>query len=333
MKLQSPYLLFLGDAKDPFAIKLARGVVDWRPELAIGEYSLPECQITTGLKQLSISQAKAQGAKSLVLGLANSGGTIQENWITTIRAAIAAGFDIISGMHQALNAMPELVALAKEHGVTLNDIRHPKQHFTTGTGEPRSGKRLLAVGTDCSAGKMYTTLAIQRELAKLRPCTFRATGQTGILIAGEGVAIDCVVADFISGAVESLSPDNADDHWDIIEGQGSLFHPAFAGVSLGLLHGAQADALVLCHVEGRASMRGLANQPLPDIATTMAVNLQAAHLTNPNAKFVGISVNTSSLDDTAAQAICDKYAAEHNLPAVDPLRHSVAPIIENICAI
>jgi len=330
MELKAPYLLFLGDTQDPFATKLARGVVDWRPELALAENHLANGTITTGIPEMSIPEAVDAGAKSFVLGLANSGGVIAESWMSSIHEAIRSGLDVISGMHQALSNMPDIVSLADQHHVMLHDIRHPQQTFNTGTGEKRSGKRLLTVGTDCSAGKMYTALAIERAMRVEFDVSFKATGQSGILIAGEGVAIDCVVSDFISGAVEQLSPANTADHWDIIEGQGSLFHPAFAGVSLGLLHGAQADALVLCHVEGRDSMRGLKHRPLPSLQDTIDANLRAARVTNPAARFIGVSINTSALSEQQALACCQAYERQLALPVVDPLRHGVDRLIANL---
>lgn len=330
MELKAPYLLFLGDATDPFSIKLARGVVDWRPELALAQNRLPTATISAGINDMSIKEAADAGARSFVIGLANSGGTFADSWLPAIKQAIHYGMDIISGMHQALTSLPEIVALAEQHNVTLHDIRHPKDVFNTGSGQPRKGKRLLAVGTDCSAGKMYTALAIEKAMRDDYDVSFKATGQAGILIAGEGIAIDCVVSDFISGAVEQLSPANKDEHWDIIEGQGSLYHPSFAGVSLGLLHGAQADALVLCHVEGRESMRGLTNRPLPSLQDTMDINLACARVTNPMARFIGVSVNTSALGEDDASACCEKYQQQLGLPVVDPLRHGVERLIENL---
>jgi uncharacterized NAD-dependent epimerase/dehydratase family protein len=266
----------------------------------------------------------------MVLGLANSGGTISPAWMASIQEAIQSGMDIISGMHQALNNMPELVELATQHAVQLHDIRHPKQSFTTGTGEKRPGKRLLTVGTDCSAGKMYTALAMEQAMRASYDVSFKATGQSGILIAGSGVAIDCVVSDFISGAVEGLSPAADPEHWDIIEGQGSLYHPAFAGVSMGLIHGAQPDALILCHVEGRDSMRGLKNRPLPGLQETIDINLQAARVTNPEVRFIGVSVNTSMLSEEEAIIKCEKYSQTLGLPVVDPLRHGIQPVLDNL---
>jgi uncharacterized NAD-dependent epimerase/dehydratase family protein len=178
---------------------------------------------------------------------------------------------------------------------------------------------------------MYTALAIEKEMkGRGMKADFRATGQTGILIAGQGVSIDAVVADFISGAVEYLSPANDDDHWDIIEGQGSLFHASFAGVSLGLLHGAQADALVLCHEPTRGHMRGLPGYPLPDLKVCMETNLAAARLTNPEARFVGIAVNTSQMDKTKVDGYLRGLEDDFGLPAVDPFATGVAPLIDRL---
>src|SRR5690606_9078714 len=163
-----------------------------------------------------------------------------------------------------------------------------------GTGRRRAGGRVLAVGGEWSVGKVHATLAIERELrSRGVRADFRATGQTGIFIAGAGVPIDAVVADFISGTAEWISPARDDGGWDLIEGQGSLFHPSYAGVSLGLLHGAQPDALVLCHEPGRAHMRGLPHYPVPDLKTCLEANLEAARLTNPDVIAVGVAVNTS----------------------------------------
>ncbi|RUO63783.1 DUF1611 domain-containing protein [Pseudidiomarina insulisalsae] len=331
MSLPSPYLLFIGDATDPLSIKMARSAADWSPEKCVGELRLPGCQVTTGCPAMSISEATQAGAKSLVLGFANSGGHLDPNWLPIVHEAIASGMDIISGLHDRLSAIPELVAAAEKFGVKLHDIRHPTQRLRTGKGYARPGKRLLTVGTDCSVGKMYTTLALSRELQRRQAnVTFRATGQSGILVAGEGIAIDCVIADFIAGAVEQLAPANDADHWDLIEGQGSLFHPAFAGVSLGLLHGAQPDALIVCHALGRNSMRAIHGRPLPGLAETIELNLQMARVTNVNAKVIGIAVNTSAVDEEQAVTYCQDVEQQFGMPCVDPIRHGVARLADII---
>mgnify|MGYP001942887051 CR=1 FL=1 len=329
MQIASPYLLFIGDATDQLSIKMARGAADWRPELCIGEYSVNGCTVSTGLKNITTKAAADKGAKSFVLGFANSGGVLDKKWIPYILEAMDNGMDIVSGLHNKLSDFPEIVAKAQETQKKLLDIRHPSAKFVTGTGVKRKGRRLLTVGTDCSVGKMYTSLSLEKSMKKFGlSVDFRATGQCGILIAGEGVAIDCVISDFLSGASESLSPSNTDDHWDIIEGQGSLSHPAFAGVSLGLLHGSQPDALVICHDLNRTHMRGLPESQFPSIETTIELNLQAAQLTNANAKVVGITVNTSSVSAEEGLRICAQLSERFNLPCVDPLRSGADSIVK-----
>ncbi|MBU3021023.1 N-acetyltransferase DgcN [Aestuariibacter sp. A3R04] len=331
MVLSPPYLLFIGDATDPLSIKMAKSVADWNPAACVGECKLPGCTVSTGCSPMSIQEGAKAGANTFVLGFANSGGIIDTAWIPTIIEAIEAGMHVVSGLHDKLTDIPEVVAAAKKHGKTLTDIRHPTTRFNTGKGLKRSGKRLLTVGTDCSVGKMYTSLSLANAMNKAgKKATFRATGQSGILVAGEGVAIDCVVADFISGAVETLSPHNDDDHWDIIEGQGSLSHPAFAGVSLGLLHGSQPDALVICHALNRSHMRGLPHYPQPTLEDVIAMTTKAASLTNPHVKVVGIAVNTSSVSEDDARQYCAKTSADLGLPCTDPLRFGVDSIVEQL---
>lgn len=331
MQIASPYLLFIGDATDQLSIKMARGAADWRPELCVGEYSVDGCTVSTGIEKMDIAQAASQGAKSFILGFANSGGVLDRKWLPYILEALDNGMDIVSGLHDKLSDFPEIVEKATQKQRQLFDIRHPKAEFVTGTGVKRSGKRLLTVGTDCSVGKMYTSLSLEKSMKKLSfDVDFRATGQCGILIAGQGVAIDCVISDFLSGATESLSPNNNSEHWDIIEGQGSLSHPAFAGVSLGLLHGSQPDALVVCHDLNRSHMRGLPDSQFPSIETTIALNLQAAKLTNPNAKVVGITVNTSSVSVEEGQRICAQLSEQFSLPCVDPLRDGTDSIVKTL---
>ena len=178
---------------------------------------------------------------------------------------------------------------------------------------------------------MYTALAIEKELCSRGiNADFRATGQTGILITGRGVPVDAVVADFISGAVEWLSPDNDDDHWDVIEGQGSLFHASFSGVTTGLIHGAQPDALVLCHEPTRTHMRGLPSFPIPDLKECMEATLRVANLTNPNAKFVGVAVNTSKLGEQEASDYLKQTEKDLGLVTVDPMRDGVARIVDQL---
>ncbi|SPJ35397.1 N-acetyltransferase DgcN [Kushneria phyllosphaerae] len=324
----SPYLLFLGDIEDSVSAKMARAVVIWRPEKAVGQLRMTEQTASVGIEDLSIEEAVARGARTLVIGVANSGGKLPAHWRDVICQAIEHGMDVASGMHQRLDAIEGVAQLAREHGVTLHDIRHSHPPLEVGTGEPRSGKRILTIGTDCSLGKMFSSLALQRGLenAGLK-ARFRATGQCGVLVAGEGVAIDAVIADFISGAVEWLSPAGDNAQWDIIEGQGSLFHPAYAGVSLGLLHGAQPDYIVMCHELGRPHMRHLPNRPMPDMAECIDANLSAARVTNRDVKLAGFSVNTSQVDEETARRELSSLSQQFGVPATDPIRFGIEPLV------
>ncbi|MEL0659494.1 N-acetyltransferase DgcN [Psychromonas arctica] len=334
MEIKKPYLLFLGDAQDPLAAKVAQGIKQWHPEYCAGQYRMEDCQADCSLTDMNIAQAKAAGVKTLVIGVANRGGIISDNWLTILKEALEAGMDLASGLHNKLTDIPELKELADSLGRNLFDVRFPTQTFPVANGLKRSGKRVLQVGTDCSVGKMYTALALEKEmLAQGMKTSFRATGQTGILISGSGVSIDAVVADFIAGAVETIAPANDADHWDVIEGQGSLFHASFSGVTAGLIHGSQADALVLCHEPTREHMRGLPTYPLPDLKTCMELNLTMARITNPDVKFVGISVNTSQLSEAEAAKYLAEVEAEFNLPAVDPFREGVSRIVEALAKI
>lgn len=333
MNIQKPYLLFLGDAHDQLAAKVAAGIKQWHPEYCVGQYRMANCHADCHLTDMDIETAVKAGAKTLVIGVANRGGIISKEWVSILSTALENGLDLAAGLHNKLADVPELSALAQKLGRHLFDVRHPVEQYPVASGRKRSGKRLLPVGTDCSCGKMYTALAIEKELlARGGKATFRATGQTGILISGAGVSVDAVVSDFVSGAVETLAPENDADHWDIIEGQGSLFHPSFAGVTTGLIHGAQPDALVLCHEPTRSHMRGV-DYPVPDIADCMALNLKMAQLTNPDARFVGISLNTSALSEADALALMAELASLHGLPVVDPFRQGVGAIVDKLATL
>ena len=330
MDIPTPYLIFLGDAHDALAAKTGQGIADWRPEHCTGQLRLAGCQADLGLPELTPAQAQAGGAQTLVLGTVSPGGTIPEHWLPTLIDAVQAGLHIASGMHRRLASFPELAAAASDHGRRLIDVRHSEQPLTTGSGKPRPGMRLLTVGTDCSVGKKYAALAIERELRDRGVAAdFRATGQTGILIAGSGIAVDAVVADFIAGAAEALAPANDPNHWDVIEGQGSLFHPSFGGVSLGLLHGAQPDAIVVCHEPTRTTMRNVV-APIPDIATVIDASLSLGRLTNPAIRCAGIAVNTHALALPAADAYLAELEQRHGLPACDPMRNGVVSVVDRL---
>lgn len=331
--IATPYLLYLGHSNDEIGIKTSRGLAVFRPDICVGEFRHDDCGLTLGLPRLDFAAARDAGARTLVLGIANAGGRLGNDLVEDALAAMEAGLDIASGLHQRLKDEPRLVAAAARLGRTLHDVRDPRPDIPVGTGRRRAGKRLLTVGTDCSVGKMYTTLCLARALqARGIKADFRATGQTGILIAGDGVPLDAVVADFISGAVEQISPDRTDGGWDLIEGQGSLFHPSFAGVSTGLLHGAQPDALVLCHDPMRRTMRGLSHYQPPRLDDCLEANLRAARLTNPQVRAVGIALNTSAMDAAQATDLCARTADMFGLPCSDPYRMGVDAMVDLLLA-
>lgn len=329
--LRKPYLIFLGDASSAVDAKTAFGVADWCPEDVLGELAFPEATVSTGKPAMSIAEAAAAGAGSLLIGIAPVGGKLPAHWLPSLLEAVRAGLDIVSGLHTRLSDIPELAAAAQAAGVQLQDVRHGAWPRVTGTGRKRSGQRLLTVGTDCALGKKYTALALTRALqARGVPASFRATGQTGVMISGSGVAIDAVVSDFVAGVAEQLSPDNEAEHWDVIEGQGSLFHPAYAGVTLGLLHGSQPDALVLCHHAGRQHIASLPDFPTPPLAEAIEAYLRAARLTNAAVRCVGISINSSALSDADWRAYRERVEAELGLPVVDPMRGGVERLAQAI---
>jgi len=331
MQIKPPFLLFLGEKNHPLAAKMSRSIAQWRPELCLGELTSEGNDLTLGLDRLSIGQAAEAGAKTFILGLANSGGTISSNWIPYILEALESGLDVLSGMHQRLVDIPEIRIMAEKQGRILHDIRHHQGVIETGKGRKRTGKRILTVGTDCSVGKMFTALALEKEMkARGFDVDFRATGQCGLLIAGSGVCIDAVVADFIAGAVEMISPDNDPDHWDIIEGQGSLFNPSFAGVSAGLLHGAQPDYLILCHQVGRKTIKDLPDYAVPGLKECLEANLNIARLTNPDVALMAISLNCRDLASEEAHAIIEKVSEEFSVPCFDPMLTGVSTLVDII---
>lgn len=331
MALRTPYLLFIGDASDQLAAKTAAGVAFWRSDVCLGQLRLPGCKADLGLPDMTIAEAAKAGVKTVIVGTTNRGGVLGEGWEPLLVQALELGMDLASGLHHRLTDIPALRDTAVRCGRQIADVRHPTQEFHVGNGIRRPGKRLLTVGTDCSIGKMFTALAIDREItARGGKSDFRATGQTGILIAGDGVSIDAVVSDFVSGAVEWLCPANDPDHWDVIEGQGSLFHASYAGVTLGLIHGSQPDALVVCHEPTRPHMRGLPGYKLPDLKLCIDRNIEAAQLTNPDVRCVGLSINTAGLDEAAARDYLRGTEARLGLPCVDPVRTGVGAIVDNL---
>ncbi|WP_417457605.1 DUF1611 domain-containing protein [Kordiimonas sp.] len=332
IELRQPYVIYVGDIKEIAYAKTGLGLVEWRKEMCFGQLRHDEGCTDLGIRDVTVAAAAKAGVGSIIIGVAPSGGRLSESWLNDLTEAATLGIDIVSGMHEKLSAFPGLVAAAKKSGARLIDIRTPPTSLPIGTGIKRRGKRLLTVGTDCAVGKKYTALALEKEMhARNMPADFRATGQTGIMIAGQGIPIDSVVSDFISGAAEVISPDaSSDDHWDLIEGQGALTNPSYAGVSLGLLHGSQPDALVLCHDPHRKYHLGSTTYGLVSITEAIDTNLIMARRVNPSARFVGVAINSSAMTKDERTSFFQQCSDETGLPVVDPLLTGTGPIVDHI---
>ena len=329
--IKTPYLLFLGDAPDQLAAKVAQGVKDWRPNICLGQLKLPGCKADLNLKNYTLEEAKKEGAKTLVIGVANRGGKFSDSLKETLCNAIELNFDIASGLHNLLTEDKDLVNLSKLNNSDLIDVRKPKDDFPIGNGKKRTGKRCLTIGTDCSVGKMYSSLAIEKEMrSRGMKVSFRATGQTGILISGKGIPLDAIVADFMAGAVEILSPDNEEDHWDIIEGQGSLFHVSYSGVTMALIHGGQPDHIILCHEPTRTHMRGLPDFKLPTLEDLYEMVLPIAKISNPNCQISGICINTKNMEHYSREKLKNEIEETFRLPTVDPFIDGTKKIVDRL---
>ena len=331
--LRFPYLIFVGDQQDDAYAKTGFGLVHWRRDLVAGQLRFGENAVDLGVPDLGLESAAKAGVKSLVIGVAPVGGSIPDEWWQVIIEAAEKGLDIVSGLHGCLADIPALAAAAKTTGAQLVDIRIPPSGIPVGSGKKRTGKRVLTVGTDCAVGKKYSALSLSAALQEAgAKATFRATGQTGIMIAGEGIPIDAVVSDFIAGAAELVSPDNDADHWDVIEGQGSLFHPGYSGVSLGLLHGSQPDAIVVCHDVTRTTVLGWPDYAVPGVSECMALNVALGRRTNPDVRCVGVCVNTSGLKASERSTYLQRLEREVELPCVDPVIDGCNPIARLLMA-
>ncbi len=331
IEIKAPYLIFVGSETRQTYAKTGAGMVQWRPDLCIGHLGITDDVVDLGLPKLSLRQALDAGAKSLLIGTAAVGGTIPEEWLDILEEAALLGMDIVAGVHHLLKDVPRLKAAAEKSGAKLIDVRVPPEDLPVGTGKRRTGKRILMVGTDCAVGKKYSALALERDMhAAGMEATFRASGQTGIMIAGRGIPIDAVVADFISGAAEQLSPNNTDDHWDVIEGQGGLFHPGYSGVTLGLLMGSQPDAFIVCHEAKRVYIAGWPDFKIPSIGDVIKRTVDIGSQVNSDIRCVGICVNTSDLNPDERTNYLAELSAKYGLPSVDPIKTGTEPIVNRL---
>ena len=306
MNIPTPYLVFLGDAKDFKQAKTAFGISEWRPDLCVGQQKLPECEVDLGLTDMTSGEAYAAGAKTFLIGISPFTTELPKNYLGAVMDAMAAGLCV---------ANPDY---AKVCGVQIYNFRHRPIKYPKGTGEKRTGLRLLTVGTDCCCGKKFTAVSISRALTKLYVLnTFRSTGQTGFLISQSGINNDTIEADFLSGAAEWLTPNNIGEHWDIVEGQGALSHPSFGAGSLSLLYGTQPDVIVMCHEPGRLLHRGV-NMLLPSLKEEIDYVERVARRTNPKAKVKAISLFTKYVEDKTHIDKAIDTANELGLCVFDP---------------
>ena len=278
---------------------------------------------------------------ALLIGIAPVGGQIPETWIQIIKEAISKKIHIISGLHEFLNEIPELASLAKEKEILLWDVRNPELYSSSASQSvakqkprPEKLKVITMVGSDCNVGKMCTALEIVQEIKKhKRKAEFLATGQTGIMISGSGVPLDRVIGDFMAGSIENELHkiiQEKDPEFIIVEGQGSLLHPGYSGVTLSLIHGSNPEYLVLCLKAGLEYIQGDYKVKIPSVTELIEIYETASawiQTSSQSTKIIGISINTSELDEVSAYKLLKDIESETQLPATDPIRYGT----ENIC--
>jgi len=327
-----------GHSGDPHHGQTARGVLRSRREDGVAVLdSQAEATEHEGLPLVhTVAEALPLEPTAALVGVATAGGRFPPAWRELLRECICAGLDIENGLHEFLARDEEMAALARDHGVELRDLRRPPDGLNVPTGEnPTHGARsILMVGSDCAIGKMTVALELDRE-ARGRgiASVFVPTGQTGIAIAGWGISVDAVVADFVAGAAERLVVEGGRRGGDLlwVEGQGSLVHPAYSGVTLGLFHGSAPHALLLCHRVGTTEVEGYPGHPLPSPRDLVALHETIALRARP-AKVAAIALNTLGLDDDAAAAASAEATRETGLPAADPVRDGGGTLLDAVRA-
>ncbi|MEY4070072.1 MAG: hypothetical protein RL721_686 [Candidatus Eisenbacteria bacterium] len=325
--------------------KTALGVIRYRPDEVVAVIdsvragrTAADCVGVGGSIPVvaSLEDAARHAPDTLLVGIAPQGGHLPESWRHIVRAALTRGWDVVSGLHVFLSDDPELAALATAHGCAIHDVRRPP------VGRPIAARRVLAsdalvvltVGTDCNVGKMTTALELHAELrSRGVRAAFVATGQTGILVADQGAAVDAVTADFVAGVVERMVLDAARDaDVVLVEGQGAIHHPAYSGVTLGLMHGACPEALILCHQAGRTHMKLGDAAPAPRLRPLGQIvrdNERAAGWVRP-ASVLALSLNTMLLDEAEARRAIDSAQQFTGLPTVDPVRFGAESVATEI---
>ncbi len=328
-----------GKSGDAHYGKTMRGVVAYSPHptVAIVDSTRPG-ETYEGIPIVaSVQEGLQYGPTTALVGVATQGGRFPPAWRELLKASIEAGLDVESGLHEFVSTDSELVELAARRGVELRDLRKPPADLNVPTGQNLhlAAKTVLTVGSDCAIGKKTVAIELDREARRrgLRS-QFVPTGQTGVAIAGWGIAVDAVVADFIAGAAERLVVEGAERGGEllIVEGQGSLVHPAYSGVTLGLMHGSAPHAYVLCHVANATHIEGYPEHPLPSLAELIELHERASLPLRP-ARVAAIALNTRDLDDEQARAAAEAVTEETGLPTDDPVRFGSGKVLDAILAV
>jgi uncharacterized NAD-dependent epimerase/dehydratase family protein len=333
-------LAILVNSDDPFNAKTAVGVLRYSPDPIVGLVDPERAGKTAGDVYNvrpdvpifgSVADLPANTGRLLV-GIASRGGDLPPEMRVEVVAAIERGIDVYNGLHTFITQDEDLVALAKSKGVKLVDLREVPEHPPVGLGLPhREGSTVvLTVGSDCNVGKMSTSLELDL-LARERglKSTFVATGQTGIMIASGGIAVDRVISDFVNGAIEEIVVPAAEQYdWVFVEGQGSLFHPGYSCVTMGLMHGTAPEKMILCHQPTRTEIRRYTT-PIPPLKTILKGYEEAASWLRPS-KVVGVALNTYDLDEAAARDAIKKVEDDLGIPATDAIRYGVANLLDAV---
>jgi D-glutamate N-acetyltransferase len=329
-------ILAEGRSADAHYGKTARGILRYAPDPTVAILDSTRAgESYDGVPVVAtVADALAFEPTTAVVGVATQGGRFPPAWRELLKQSIAAGLDVESGLHEFVSDDPELSALAQRHGVELRDLRKPPVDLNVPTGANLElpARIVLTVGSDCAIGKK--TVALELDLEARRQglkSVFVPTGQTGIAIAGWGIAVDAVVSDFLAGAAERLVVEGHERGGELlfVEGQGSLVHPAYSGVTLGLIHGSAPHAFVLCHKAGAVEVEGYPGHPLPSLPELIELHERIALPLRP-ARVAAIALNTAHLDEDAARAAIADAVAETGLPADDPVRFGAGPLLDAV---
>jgi uncharacterized NAD-dependent epimerase/dehydratase family protein len=327
-------ILAEGFSDDAHYGKTARGVLRYRPEEVVAILDSKRAGKTHegGFPIVgTVFGALAYEPNTALVGVATQGGRFPAAWRDVLKECITKGLDVENGLHEFITDDPELSELAALHGVQLRDLRKPPSGLNVPTGEnlTHDSKVVLTVGSDCAIGKMTVALELDAETRRRGiKSEFVPTGQTGIAIAGWGISVDAVVADFLAGSAETLVIEGRNRGGELlwVEGQGSLLHPAYSGVTLGLLHGSAPHVLVLCHQVGQEIVDDDVRFPMPSLPSLVELYERSSLIARP-AKVVAIALNTRNVDDDGARAAIAAAEAETGLPADDPVRFGSERIV------